>query len=412
MTAGLGGDTASEAPRLVHRKVELMPPRRYAPLVIVVVLTIVTALIGTVLTLRGATSSGLGGGDATIAPPPLEFIEGPGEVVSADACRPALPGVEIEPWTAATASESEAIWTANSASLTNAYVEGESGFVFWGDIQNNNFSQALGRRSLTASEIEVWTTSLRAVKDELAADGIEFFVLIGPAKWDIYPEQIPRWAQEIDGSGPLEQLLRAAPDLPIIDVRADLRRAAEDDLVYSTVNSHWSDYGAWVGWKAATRCITASEPSYAGVSVPEIDGVATIEGGNEFAQWGFAPAQPDWTIPVLSEPLAPVTVAIDGRAEETRGDEQRIGLEEMPSTVTNQSAQRPETLLLVRDSMATSLTPWAQQSFATVRQIRHAFDFGDPEGYADIPAEAKSSGADIVILQFAQRHLNLPPVLD
>lgn len=411
MTAGLGGDVAGESAAVAHRKVPLMKPVRYLPLVAIVALTLIVSLIGGVQTLRGATSSGLGGSETTSAPT-LQFVEGSGEAVTSPECRPELPVPADEPWDADSVAASEAIWAANSGELTEAYVEGEDGFVFWGDIQNNNFSQAVGRRTLSEAEIDVWTSSLRSVRDALAEEGVEFYVLIGPAKWDIYPERLPDWAQPIDGSGPMEQLLRAAPDLPLIDVRADLRAAAEDDLVYSTVNSHWSDYGAWVGWDAVTRCIAGTDPEYAGISAPPIDGVETIEGGNEFAQWGFEPAQPDWTKPVLQAPLDPVTVTIDGQQPETRAAEQRIGLEEMPSTVVNPAAQRPETLLLVRDSMGTSLTPWAQQSFATVRQLRHAFDFGDPAGYADIPSEAVAADADIVILQFAERHLNLPPVLD
>lgn len=390
---------------------DLFPVYRYIPLMIVTGAVAITGIIGTALSLGGAVTNAGGTPAAPPPPPVLEIVDGTEEPTLDDVCRRPLDAPATEPWAAESAANSEEVWQSNSADWSLPYLVGEGDFVFWGDIQNNNISQAVGRRTLSADELTIWVESLRFVRDSLAAEGIDFVIVPGPGKWDVYPERMPAWARSIDGSGPLEQLLRAAPDLPIIDVRADLRAAAVDVPVYPAVNSHWSDYGSWVAWRTIAECMATIDPRFAALTVPAITGVDFIAGGNEFGEWGFEADRPDWTIPLLAEPLAPVTVAIDGQPQEIRGAEQRIGLEELPSTVTNPAAAIDETLLLLRDSMGTSLTPWLQQNFSEVRQLRHAFDLGNPDGIPDIVATAREAGATVVMLQFAQRHLNQPPDL-
>lgn len=394
-----------------HRNVGIMRPARYIPLAVVTAATLVTGIIGFGLTAGGATANKNGTPAPAPAPPVLDIVEGTTDPVLPSTCRIPLDQLAKEPWAPENAAASDAVWTANSAFLGQAFVEGEDGFVFWGDIQNNNFSQAVGRRTLSQAELQQWIDSLRTVRDQLAEAGIAFYVVPSPGKWDVYPEKLPAWARSIDGSGPLDQLLAAAPDLPIIDLRADLRAAATTVPVYSTVNSHWSDYGAWVGWQTISRCIASHDEAFAGIDVPAIDDIEITEGGNEFAQWGFSAPQPDWSVPVLAEPLLPTIVMIDGERSQTRTDEQRLGLEEMPASTLTPDAQSPLRLLLVRDSMGVSLSPWAQQSFEQTRQIRHAFDLGDPALIPNISREAIDNNVDIVIVQFAQRHLNAPPDL-
>ena len=403
MTAGPVGSPA--------RQKGLMPGYRYIPLALMTSAVIVLGATGAALTAGGSVTNGGGTPAPPFAPPVLEIVDGEEDPALDQTCQPELPTPSQEPWSAENAASSEAIWQENAEALALPYLPGENGFVFWGDIQNNNIAQALGRRTLSADELQLWIDSLRTVRDELEAQGVDFLIVPGPGKWDVYPKLLPAWARPIDGSGPLEQLLRAAPDLPIVDLRADLRAAAEQEQVYSSVNSHWSDYGAWVGWQSIVTCLHTIDPRFASIEPPSITGVGYITGGNEFGQWGFEAAEPDWSVPLLATPLTPVEVAIDGRPREMRGDEQRIGLEEMPSTVRNPDAQRDETVLFLRDSMGTSLTPWIQQAFSEVRQMRHAFDMGDPAIIPDIAEEARTSGASIVILQFAQRHLNAPPDL-
>jgi hypothetical protein len=373
--------------------------------------TLVIGIVGAMLTASGWGSNP--GGTPIVPPPPpvLELIEGSDPPALDPTCRPTVPAPVAEPWSSELAAASEEIWLSKADERSLPYLPGEDGFVFWGDVQNNNIAQAVGRRMLDRDELSLWIDSMRYVRDALKAEGVEFVIVPGPGKWDIYPERLPEWARSIDGSGPLDQILLAAPDLPIIDLRADLRAAAVSTPVYSVVDSHWSDYGAWVGWQTIVRCLSTVDSRFTSLEVPAITGVDFIVGGNEFLEWGFDAPRPDWSVPVLQEPLNPVVVTVAGRPREVRGDEQRIGFLELPAVVLNSSAPLDETALFLRDSMGTSLTPWLQQNFTEVRQMRHNFEVGDPSAIPNIASEARAAGASIVILELAQRHLNQPPNL-
>ena len=232
-------------------------------------------------------------------------------------CHPAVEPAPAEPWLDGDPAAAEAIWQAHAAELAGPTVLGEDGWVFWGDVQNQNFSQAVGRRVLSEAETADWADHLRGMRDTLAEQGIPLYIMITPAKWSVYPEDLPLWAQEIRGSGPLDQLIHAAPDLPIIDSRTQLRQASTEHQTFSRVNSHWTDYGAYVAWDSAAACIAAVTPELGDLAPPEMDGVVAPVDDNEFAPYGFANAVPDWTTPVFTEPLAPVTI-VSGAGETTQ----------------------------------------------------------------------------------------------
>ena len=72
-------------------------------------------------------------------------------------------------------------------------VVGEDGWVYLGDIFNRNFSQAIGRRTLSTSEVEGWSSALRGQASYLQESGIGFVVVVAPAKWSVYRDKLPRW---------------------------------------------------------------------------------------------------------------------------------------------------------------------------------------------------------------------------
>ena len=301
--------------------------------------------------------------------------------------------------------KAEAVWQAHAADRTKEYVVGTDGFVDWNDNVDLNLSQAIGRRVLSDAEVSAWADYISSVERKTAALGIPFYVLVGPQKWQVYPDNLPEWAQSIRGSGPLDQLLSTDASLPIIDVRGDLRAARAEHSTYSRVNSHWSDYGALVGWNAVARCLNKVSPQVGPFTEPVISSVSTAE-VSEFAPYGVTNPVPDWTIPVYAEPLRPVAITkSDGLTKEVDGST-RSGLLDLPLSTTTIGAQTGASLLLVRDSMSDSLSIPVQQAFAQTWQVQHYLF--DPAQTADIVNLATELRPTVVILEFAQRYLNNP----
>ncbi|MBG6055362.1 hypothetical protein IWX81_001773 [Salinibacterium sp. CAN_S4] len=292
--------------------------------------------------------------------------------------------------------------------MTEAYITGQNGYVFWGDIQAANFSQSVGRRFLSPEELERWRSYIQELDVSLAAEGIELYVAVTPAKWGVYPEELPAWADDITGSGPLDQLMAAGSDLPLIDLRQPLREEATENAVYSRVNSHWTDYGAYVGWNAITDCIVANQPEMAALQPIPSTGVLLASDQNEFANYGVVNPVPDWTVPDFSGLLRPVTLTKAGEPSVLEDGSTRTGLESLPARTTTEGAQSDQSVLMIRDSFGSSLSVYVQQAFQETNQVRHNFD-GDPSQQPDVMTLANAYRPDLVILQIAQRHLNFPP---
>ena len=157
-------------------------------------------------------------------------------------------------------------------------IRDRDGWVFWSDYQWENFSQALGRRTLSDREMSAWATAFGQLRDDLAADGIPLVILIAPAKWDAYPDKLPSWASELRGATTLDRIRLAHPDLPIVDVRAALSRARTGTAerpganTYEPNNSHWTDYGGFVAWETLARCIASLDERFADVRAAQISG--------------------------------------------------------------------------------------------------------------------------------------------
>lgn len=374
---------------------------RYVPLVILVVIVAIVAIVGQVA---------LGRGSVRTSPHSDPAVATKSTPILAQQCRLPVPQASEEPWSGAAEAKARAteIWSTHAAALSKPYVLEKDGWTDWGDLQAANFSQAVGKRFLSADEAKSWHTYLSKLKSGLAGLNIPFYIVVSPAKWDVYPDVLPDWAQEIRGSDSLDRLMTSYPDLPIVDVRNPLRAASASNQTYSKTNSHWTDYGAWVAWKSISGCIAASDPALSGISALPIDGVQVSADHNEFAPYGIDNPAPNWTSPTYAAPLSEVTVARkDGSSSTVPGDTQTDMLS-LPVTTVNPKAQIQSSALLVRDSFGNALSVPLQQSFARTWQVRHNFD-GPAKTQPDILALAREHHPDVVILQVAERHLNFIP---
>lgn len=369
---------------------------RYVPLVMLAVLSVVAAGVGFAVTRTQSDS-----------PAPVVPEQSDSGSRLPEVCHPAAQVATQETWTGVGAAASEQTLTEHADELTNAYVVGEDGFVDWGDIQASNFSQAIGRRYLTPEELERWHSYLADLDATLGEAGIPLYIVIAPMKWAVYPEGLPEWAQGIRGPGPLDQLMAVGGDLPLVDLRAPLQES--EFPTYSRVNSHWSDYGAYVGWNALVDCMNASDSGIAGLASVPATGVTLSDEHNEFADYGITSPEADWAMPEFAQPLLPVELTSAGEAPETVDGSSRTDMLRLPATTLTTGAQSDQSVLFVRDSFGGSMSVYLQQSFAHSLQVRHNFD-GDPGTQPDIPTLAATYRPDVVILEIAQRHLTFPPL--
>lgn len=372
---------------------------RNVPLVILTVLSVAAAIVG------WTAQSRLDAANNAIAAVPTQAptLDAVGEV-----CRPAVELPSSSPWTEDPAG-SEALWQEHQAELAGPVVEGIDGWVTFNDQIETNFSQAVGRRLLSASELKSWTEYFSSIDTALKEQGIELSIQITPTSTSVYPETLPAWVQELRGPTALDQLLLAGDELPIVDFRADLREAAADDAVYTPVNTHWTDWGGYIAWQTYAACHDALYPENSAIAVPEVSGVEEVGIFNEYAPYGIADAEPQWNAPVFSDALVDVAVTDNQGVTKTVTGESTVELGMLPASTATDGSVSDQTALIMRDSMGSALSPYWAQQYAQTWQIQHRYDdWSNPPNYAALVAQYQP---DVVIIQLAERHLvNAPAV--
>lgn len=313
-------------------------------------------------------------------------------------------------WVGERTAASEAEFAAHPEVL-GMRVEGREGFDFWGDEQSSNFSQALGRAPWIDEQLAQWLAYFSELDEKLSQDGRELVIVVAPAKWELYRENLPEWTDELQGKTHLEQFLERSGDLPVVDVRDAMRIAKQDAPVYSAVNTHWSPYGAYTAWQQTVTCAASLYPDsvWSQLQVPEIADVMIDSAPNEFTPYGNSSTPADWATPVLptAGPVRSTITASDGTRQDGSANG-TVGLLDMPALT--ESPTGSGRALIMRDSTGEALAPVWAQAFAQTCQTRHNLDY--PEQRPDIVAEAEQCDADTVLYVFTERYFSqVPPTL-
>lgn len=327
-------------------------------------------------------------------------------------CQPGLVDtVAGSPWTGDERDASEVVWNEQIRSNPDAqlYVPGQDGWVFWGDTQANNFSQALGRSFLSEEESEEWGDYFRTIDEGLSAQGIDFVIQIVPADWSVYPEHLPEWAQELRGPTAFDYLLDAHPDLPIVDARQDLRDAAANGAVYAPGNSHWSPYGAAIGWERLASCLGAVDDKYQALAPLQFSSVGDMPVISEFAAYGFPTTDTGWGTPVLDQAPPKMQATINDGSVLDADAAKGLDMLQLPATTVTDGAQSDLRALIVRDSQGNSAGPTWQTGFAETKQLTSNLGSAT-EQMPDVLGEAADYKPDVVIFEMTERYLNWIPV--
>jgi hypothetical protein len=281
-------------------------------------------------------------------------------------------GVKAEPWQGAQRQVSEKTFKKNMKKNKN-YVPGKAGWTFFSDNQNQDFSQALGRVTQTTQQQAAWAKWIAGQAKIVQQGGGHYYVVVAPAKWDIYPQKLPSWAQKLRGTTSLRALMKAHPELPWIDPSAALHQAATKNDTYEKLNSHWTPYGGYVAWQAMAKCLRATDKGWAGIDVPAITGVGIGSNLNEFGAYGVPDGIPQRTFPILAQPHpATTTTHLPDGAPIANFPDFATDMLQAPLKTSTPGAQRPElTMLTLRDSTGNAVSPFYSNSFGTTVQYGH-----------------------------------------
>ena len=164
----------------------------------------------------------------------------------------------------------------------------------------------MGRRYYSRDEVQHTVDARSPATPGWSKQGIasEFFVV--PAKWSGYADKMPAWTDGQVMPHVLDQLITAdSSSFP--DLRPPLIAGRATADTYSALNSHWTQYGAFVGFQAIIDRL-AERPSRArALPVPTLVGTTTEDTNNEFAGITGAPGPNNWTVRRRSAARSPRT---------------------------------------------------------------------------------------------------------
>lgn len=309
-------------------------------------------------------------------------------------------------WNRSVEAYTKTMYSLGTTSNPGVAVIGRQGFVFLGDDFSRNISQASGRRVYDARETSEWLEVLRAQNSWLKRQDIDLLFVVAPAKWSIYPEKLPRWIDR-RAKHTLDGLVAQAGGLPLLDIRGGLKTARSEADTYSPMNSHWTDFGAYVAWKQIAAALGAQDPAYGGLYVPPYAGVTVADDNNEFAGMiGLTRSNP-WTMPVYRSALPAYEVINEnGSGSVVFGGAVKTDLLYLPRHTRNVYASNKAKVLVMRDSTGNSLSPFLQAAFAETIQVDHRL--GTPESATELVPLVQKYHPDLVIYIMTERYLDGP----
>lgn len=128
---------------------------------------------------------------------------------------------------------------------------GENGWLFYIDKKDgNSLANYQNKTRFTDRELEKIKNNIVRQKKLLAAHGIDYYVVIAPDKNRIYGEYYPSYIHKVAEKGRAELLVEYLENdgVDVIYPRLELLNRKKDGVVYFPWDTHWNNYGAFVGY--------------------------------------------------------------------------------------------------------------------------------------------------------------------
>ncbi|KUG28947.1 hypothetical protein ASZ90_001172 [hydrocarbon metagenome] len=129
------------------------------------------------------------------------------------------------------------------------------------------------------------TRILVARRDRLAARGIAFYVVVCPDKHTVYPEYLPGYVHPLRPRSRLDILGErlTAAGVAFIDLRPDMARAKAVRRAYWKTDTHWNDWGAFMGAKRIVDVLRQRFPAIPPLDAADFDVTEAVIPGGDLA---------------------------------------------------------------------------------------------------------------------------------
>lgn len=253
---------------------------------------------------------------------------------------------------------------------------------------NDSRIDALGITPFTEVEQKSILIQLLQIREKYGKDRDSFVFFIAPDKEIVYRQYMPDYYAPVTDTSRAKELvkyIRENSDIKVVYPLEELLAASEDGLTYYKTDTHWNDFGGFVGSQVLIEAAGGTAADASGIRLSFAEG----ERG-DLGDLGHTPMR------YLDEKKALVEGYYDGLEPEL--------LESSPETgiVRAQTEGAPDgrKLVMIRDSFAEAMEPVLQKYFGETVLINW-----QNIGSTDIG----SYGGDVFVYEVVERNLGRIP---
>lgn len=257
------------------------------------------------------------------------------------------------------------------SSVTEAMI-GRDGWLYL--ARGGMVDNMLGNITYTEQQLQEWRQVFQTRRDWCAQRGIAYQLVIAAEKHSVYPEHLPAWIpanRKADQIGQLVADLKTNSTVPVLDLREPLRHAKESGQAFHVTDTHWNDFGAFVGYQSLITALAAQRPDLKPLRRDAFEQQHSQQPGGDLAVMLGQEQSLRETNHITFVPKPPLS-AINARVDTNLFLSGRAVGSGLP--VTDNPAA-PGKAILFHDSFALALQPFLAQHFNRVIYVwQHDWD--------------------------------------
>jgi Flp pilus assembly protein TadD len=270
-------------------------------------------------------------------------------------------------------------------------VEGRDGWLFLVVYGNTDVLRLYtDEHSIGDDVLEYWARTLAHRQEYLTSRGIVYLTFIAPDAYPVYRDKLPA-SVELAPRTPFERLRPMLDESVLASCVFPLQELIDgrsSEATFQSVDSHWTDWGAWIGYKAA---MIALQPAVPNIRVLRSDEVSWSSSRRFGALGAVVTPERSATVRVakVTDPAARLTQQVMTEVRDAY-------------LVFEQDAPELPSAVIFRDSFMSAPGQFFAESFR-----RTIFVSSPNTVFYDLVEEERP---DVVIFQGAERRLFYLPV--
>lgn len=279
--------------------------------------------------------------------------------------------------------------------LPEKVIIGKEGWLYLSDY--GAIDDYRNARPFEYQQLDSIQQNLRKLGMQLNLRGIILFVVVVPDKHTIYPEFLPDNIKKVRSKSRLQQLsnhLTHERSFRFINLSDTLLAAKRSGLLYFKQESHWNDWGTFVGYQKILKHIKSDFP---GIKVLSLDSCEKFMGKESDLDLAKLLGQPikysENALKILPTNVKNIqSVETDVVIPPAKQFNANYAFRRINPGSTGPS------VIVYRDSFFSSLTPFFEQSFSESTYI----------WTNDVDLDyIKTQKVELVLLEIAERHIDL-----